>query len=332
MLTSKKQLWSGLVIGTLLVLILMALSISVGITEIPMTTVIESFINMDGSNEHLIIQDTRISRTLLAVIVGASLAIAGAMMQSITGNPLASPATLGVNAGASLFIVSMVVFWSISAISILVYAGFFGAFLSMVIVYILGSGGKEGLTPLKLTLAGAAIAALFTSMTQGLLTTNERGLEEVLFWLTGSVQGRKLELVAPIFPFMIVGMILAFMLAKSLNVITMGDDVAKGLGQRTGLTKLLGGLAITLLAGGAVAVAGPIVFVGLTVPHLVKGLVGHDHRWIIPYCVVVGAILLLVSDIGARFIMNQKEIPVGIMTAVIGTPFFIWIARRKVGE
>ncbi|MFC7439669.1 FecCD family ABC transporter permease [Laceyella putida] len=324
--------WFGLFGGVLLVGLLMVLSVSVGIIRIPFHTVVESFTHFNGSNQHLIIQTTRVPRTLIAVMVGGSLAVAGAMMQALTRNPLASPATLGVNAGASLLIVAGVSFFSLTAMSSLMALGFVGAAISSFAVYFLGSAGRGGLTPVKLTLAGSAIWALFSSLTQGLLVMNEKGLNELLFWLTGSVEGRKLELAVPVFPFMVGGFVLAFLLSRAVNILLMGDEVAVGLGVKTGLIKWLGSVVIILLAGGAVAVAGPIVFVGLVVPHIVRWFVGTDHRWVFPYCLVYGAAMLLIADISGRFIMNQQEIPVGVMTAIIGTPFFIYLALRNGGE
>ncbi|UWE04123.1 FecCD family ABC transporter permease [Laceyella sacchari] len=324
--------WMGLIGGVLLVGLLMVVSVSVGIMRVPFDVVIDSFTHFNGSNQHLIIQTTRVPRTLIAVMTGGSLAIAGAMMQALTRNPLASPATLGVNAGASLFIVIGVSFWGMTGISSLVSLGFVGAAIASFAVYFLGSAGRGGLTPIKLTLAGSAIWALFSSLTQGLLIMNEKGLEELLFWLTGSVEGRSLALAMPVFPFMVAGFILAFLLSRAVNILMMGDDVAVGLGVKTGLIKLMGSVVIVLLAGGAVAVAGPIVFVGLVVPHMVRWAVGTDHRWVFPYCLVYGAAMLLVADISGRLIMNQQEIPVGVMTALIGTPFFIYLAMRNRGE
>ncbi|WP_089971068.1 FecCD family ABC transporter permease [Lihuaxuella thermophila] len=331
-LRNRSQKWLGLLAGIIIVVLFAGISISVGVTKIPLSKVVESFMEYNGSNEHLIIRTTRVPRALIAVVVGASLSIAGAVMQALTRNPLASPATLGVNAGASLFIVSAVSFFSITSLTSLMAIGFAGAAVASFTVYFLGSVGREGLTPIKLTLAGAAIAALFSSLTQGLLVMNEKGLDEVMFWLTGSVEGRKLEMVQPVFPYVMFGWVLALLLAGKINVLTMGEDVAKGLGQRTGWTKLMGALVVILLAGGSVAIAGPIVFVGLVVPHVARTLVGIDHRWLLPYCGVLGALFLLAADIGGRFIMNEQEIPVGVMTAIIGTPFFIYIARRKVSE
>lgn len=321
--------WIGIFLGLFLVGLLMVLSVSVGVTFVPFSEVVESFTDFQNTNQHLIVQTTRVPRTVIAVAVGASLAVAGAIMQALTRNPLASPSTLGVNQGASLFIVLSVTMFSVTAIMPLMIAGFAGAAFAIFLVYILGSIGRDGMTPLKLTLAGAAIMALFSSLTQGMLTMNEKSLEELLFWLTGSVEGRSLSMAMPVFPFLAAGLLLALGLARVMNVLMMGDDVAKGLGIKLGIVKLLGVIAIAFLAGGSVAIAGPVVFVGLVVPHFVRALVGNDHRWLLPYSLVYGAVLLLVADICGRLIMQQQPIPVGVMTALIGTPFFIYLARRK---
>ena len=321
--------WMGLCLGLFLMGLFSVVSISVGVTLIPFQTVIESFTHFQNTNEHLIIQTARVPRTIIAVAVGASLAVAGAVMQALTRNPLASPSTLGVNQGASLFIVVAVSLFSVTAMGPLMMMGFIGAAFAIFIVYLLGSIGRDGMTPVKLTLAGAAIMALFSSLTQGFLTMNEKSLEELLFWLTGSVEGRSLDLAIPVFPFLFAGAFFSLCLARAFNVLMMGDDVAKGLGMNVGIIKLFGVVIIAFLAGGSVAVAGPVVFVGLVVPHLVRALVGNDHRWLLPYCLVYGAILLLIADILGRLIMQQQPIPVGVMTALIGTPFFIYLARRK---
>jgi iron complex transport system permease protein len=332
-LQSERFKWTGLLAGVVLIGILAMFSISVGITRIPLSAVAESIIHYQpANNEHLIIWTTRVPRTVFALAVGASLAVAGAIMQALTKNPLASPATLGVNAGASLFIVGGVTFFSITAMSSLMILGFVGAAAAAVIVYFLGAVGREGLTPLKLTLAGTAIAAFFASITQGLLVMNEKGLNELLFWLTGSVEGRSLENALPVFPFMLAGLLLSLWIAPAIDVLTMGEDVAKGLGMKIAWIKGIGALIIVLLAGGSVAVAGPIAFVGLVVPHMVRTWVGASHRLIIPYAAVYGAALLMSADIVGRLVMNQQEIPVGVMTAILGTPSFIYLARRKGSE
>ncbi|WP_110113804.1 iron ABC transporter permease [Bacillus sp. CGMCC 1.16541] len=320
----------GLIIGFIILMICIGLSIILGYTNTSIETSIAAFRAFDGSNEHLIIQNVRLPRALIGAAVGSSLGIAGAMMQALTKNPLASPDIIGVNAGASFFIVIAIMIFSITSLQAFTWIAFLGAAITVVVVYFLGSLGREGLTPIKLTLAGAAIAALFSSLTQGFLVLDESSLDQVLYWLAGSVQGRKLEILYSVLPYLVVATVGAFLLANKINILTIGEDVAKGLGQRTGMVKIGAGIIIVLLAGGAVAIAGPISFVGIIVPHMVRWLVGQDYRWIFPYCGVMGGILLLVADISARYVIMPEEIPVGIMTAFIGTPFFIYIARKGV--
>jgi iron complex transport system permease protein len=322
----------GIVVGILFVLFLMWCSIIFGLTKITPQMVIESFTNFNGTNEHIIIQDTRIPRALIAAAVGSSLAVAGTIMQGLTSNPLASPSIFGINAGASFFVVLGVSFLGITSLNLFTWLAFLGAAIAAVIVYLLGSLGSDGLTPIKLTLAGAAIAALFSSLTQGMLTLNEQALDQVLFWLAGSVQGRDLEILTSVIPYLIVGWVCSLFIGSKMNVLTMGEDVAKGLGQRTLLVKIFGAIIIVLLAGGAVAVAGPIGFIGIIIPHVTRWLVGFDYRWVIPYSAILGAMLLLLADIGARYIIMPAEVPVGVMTAFIGAPFFIYIARRGISR
>lgn len=318
----------GFILGLVLLAVTMIGSVILGLTKISWQMVIEAYTQFNQSNEHIIIVSSRVPRALIAAAVGGALAVAGALMQALTRNPLASPGIFGVNAGAGFFIVLGVTIFSMNSISEFMWLAFLGATVASGVVYFLGFMGKGGLTPLKLTLAGAAISALFASLTQGLLVVNEQALDQVMYWLAGSVEGRKLEFLTAVLPYLVVAWIGAFLLARPLNLLAMGDDVAKGLGQRTGLVRLLAAIVIILLAGGAVAIAGPIGFIGLVIPHIARSLVGHDYRWVIPYCAVLGAILLLVADIGARYIIMPKEVPVGIMTALIGTPFFIYIARK----
>jgi iron complex transport system permease protein len=318
----------GLILGLFLLLIVMCASLVYGYADTSWKMVWYSFHGYDGSNEHIIIQTVRLPRTLIAATVGASLAIAGALMQALTKNPLAEPYIFGVNAGAGFFVVLAVTLFSVSSLQVFTWIAFLGAALAAFLVYFISSFGREGLTPMKLTLAGAAIAALFSSLTQGFLVINELALDQVLFWLAGSVQGRKLEMLTGVFPYLLAGWIGALLVAGKINILMMGDDVAKGLGLKTGTIKMFMAIFIILLAGGSVAVSGPIGFVGLVIPHLARFLVGIDHRWILPYSAVLGGILLLLADICARYVVMPEEVPVGVMTAMIGTPFFIYIARR----
>ncbi|URM33604.1 iron ABC transporter permease [Cytobacillus firmus] len=320
--------WAGLLTAVLLLLVLMSFSIVYGYTDTTWKMAFDAFTNFDGTNEHIIIQSVRMPRALIAASVGASLAIAGVLLQSLTKNPLAAPEIFGINAGAGFAVVITVALFSISNLQVFTWVSFLGAAVSFIFVYIIGSIGREGLTPMKLTLAGAAMSAMFASMTQGFLVINETALEQVLFWLAGSVSGRKLETLAAVFPYLLAGWIFSLIIAGKLNVLSMGEDVAKGLGLKTGMLKLGAGIATVLLSGGAVAVAGPIGFLGIVIPHLTRAVVGIDHRWVIPYAGLLGGMLLLIADIASRYIIMPQEVPVGVMTAVIGTPFFVYIARR----
>lgn len=303
-------------------------SIAFGVTNIPLHQVWESFTQFNGSNEHLIILTARLPRALIALAVGASLAVAGALMQVITRNPIASPSTLGVNSGAAFFIIMSAGWLGISGLQSLTWVALIGAAVSGGIVFFLGSIGRDGMTPVKITLAGASIAAFFHSLTQGLMLSDGKMFDQVLVWLVGSVAGRDLNQLAAVWPYMTVGMLAALLLGRHLNALSMGDDIAQSLGQKTALIKLLAAAAVILLAGGSVAAAGPIAFVGIIIPHIVRYLIGNDYRWILPYSAVLGALLLVTADLGSRYIAMPKEVPVGVMTAIIGVPFFVYIARK----
>jgi iron complex transport system permease protein len=319
----------GLAAGVVLLVGTLYASIALGATPIGIADVAASFTSYDESvNNQVIVRTSRMPRALIAAAVGASIAIAGALIQSITRNPLADPNVLGINYGASFFLVLGVTVLSISSMSALLWIAFLGAALGAAATYLLGSVGRDGLTPLKIILAGTAMGALFSSLTQALLVLDEQGLNEVLFWLTGSVAGRTMKMLMDILPIMAFGWIAALSMGRHLNVLAMGDEAAKGLGQRTFMVKLAAGLIIGVLAGCSVAVAGPIGFIGMVIPYLARFFTGMDYRWIIPYSAVMGAILLLLADIAARFVVMPEELPVGAMTAIVGVPFFIYVARK----
>ena len=329
LLTSTSMKRSVLIICCVLLIVAFILSVALGQTSIPFQLVYDAFFNYDASNsEHVIIRTSRFTRAVVATVVGASLAIAGALMRALTRNPLAAPDILGVNAGALFFIVCAITFFSMDSLIHYMWVAFLGAGIAGVLVFFLGSLGRDGLTPIKIVLAGAAISALFISFTQGLLVIDEQGIQSVLFWLAGSVSGRNLDMLLPVLPFIVLGGSIAFFMGRPINILQSGDDIAKGLGQRTILTKVVMGIIVILLAGGSVAVAGSIGFIGLIVPHMAMGLVGTDYRWIIPFSAVIGSTLLLLADIAARFVIMPLEMPIGVMTAFIGAPFFIYIARR----
>ncbi|HEU4327961.1 MAG TPA: iron ABC transporter permease [Roseiflexaceae bacterium] len=306
-------------------------SIAFGAADISATDVWAALVAFNPeSTEHLIIRTLRLPRAAIGALVGAALAIAGAIMQGLTRNPLADPGILGIQAGAALGVVLAVSVLGISSLSLYALYAFVGATLTAAAVYGLGSLGRGGPTPLSLTVAGAALTALLSSLTTGLLIVNQRTLDEVRFWLAGSLAGRDLGLLFQAAPYLLAGLVMALALSRPLTAIALGEDVARGLGQRTGWVKALAGLATVLLAGAAVAVAGPIGFVGLVIPHVVRFMVGADYRWILPYAGLVGAIFLLLCDVVARLVLRPTELPVGVMTALIGGPFFVALVRWRV--
>lgn len=251
-------------------------------------------------------------------------------MQGLTRNPLADPAILGIEAGASLAVVTTIFLFGSSSVN--TYAGFafVGAGLTAIAVYWLGSLSRGGLTPLNLTIVGAALTALFYSLTTGILIVSQRTLEEIRFWLAGSIAGRDFSMLVQVLPYISIGLVMAFALSRQITILNLGEDVAKGLGQNTPWVKAIAAVSVVLLAGSAVAIAGPIGFVGLVVPHIVRFVIGVDYRWILPYAAIVGAILLLLADLSSRVLLAPQELPVGVMTALVGAPFFLYLARSKV--
>lgn len=330
MLKTRTAKMLGLLSGGVLTFGAWFASLALGYTDIALTTLVDAFFAYDpGSTQHLILRTERLSRAVIAALVGASLAVAGALMQTLTRNALAAPSILGINAGAMFFVVVASTWFALHTPLAFVWAAFLGAGVAALLVYLLGRQGQQGVSPVRVVLAGVAITALFVSFAQGLLIVNQERFESILFWLAGSVSGRGLEMVTPLLPLFFGAAILCAALTRQLNVLALDDEVVKGLGQRSGRVKLLAGVAVIVLAGGSVAVAGMIGFVGLIVPHMVRSLFGRDHRWVLPGCALLGAGLLLVADTLARFLMPPEEVPVGVMTALLGTPFFLYLARRR---
>jgi iron complex transport system permease protein len=320
----------GLAVLVLLVILAVFASILWGVVDTSWEGLLHTYTQFSGTQEQLVIQQIRVPRALIALAIGASLGVSGVLMQVLMRNPLADPGVFGVNAGASFFVVVAMTLFSMTSLTEITWVAFLGAAVSGGIVYTLGSLGRDGLTPVKLTIAGAAMAALFSSWMHGLLIVNERAMEDVLFWIAGSVSGRKLELLTAVFPYLLAGGIGSILLAGQLNILSSGEDVAKGLGQKTWLIKLLAALCVVLLAGGSVAVAGPVGFIGLVIPHLARALVGINLRWVILYAMLLGALFVLGADIAARFVAMPKEVPLGVMTALLGVPFFVYVARKGV--
>ena len=330
--TAARQL--GLAVGLLVaigVLGLVALvSVAVGAKSIPLGSVLDALFDDDPTNnDHLIVRSLRVPRTIVGLLVGAALGAGGALMQGLTRNPLADPGILGVNAGAALFVVIGIYWFGLQSLLGYVWFAFAGAAVASLIVYSLGSLGREGATPVKLALAGAALTAMMGSITTAILLMDVDTLDQFRFWNVGSLSGRTSTIALNVAPFVLVGLLMAVTSGPLLNGLALGDDVARGLGQRIGLSRIVGAVAIVLLCGAATAAAGPIVFVGLAVPHIARVITGPDYRWVIPYSIVLAPVLLLGSDIVGRVIARPGEVQVGIVTAVFGAPVFIFLVRRR---
>jgi iron complex transport system permease protein len=322
---------AGLPVCLAVLLLAILASIAFGAADIDAQTVWAAVTAFNAEeSSHLIIQTLRLPRALTAVLVGAALAVAGAIMQGLTRNPLADTGLLGVEAGAALSVVGAVFLFRIDSLNTYALFAFAGAGLTAVAVYALGSAGRGGATPFKLTIAGAAVAALLSSFTTAILLFNQRTLEEVRFWLVGSVAGRNMTLITQAAPYILVGLGISLLLGRQITTLALGDDVAKGLGQNTGRVKALCAVVVVVLAGTSVALAGPIGFVGLVIPHVVRFFVGQDYRWILPYAMLCGSIFLVTADLVGRLIARPSELAAGIMTALIGGPVFIILVRFKV--
>lgn len=321
----------GLGLVTTLLLLCIVWSIMLGAADISPQTVVDALFSFDDTEfSHLIIQTVRLPRVLAGVIVGGALAVAGALMQGVTRNPLADSGILGINSGAAFVVVLATYLTGGLALSEYAPYAFIGALASAAIVYGLGSMGRGGPTPLKLTLAGVILTSFLGSITTAILIGDQETLDRIRFWTAGSLSGRDMALLTQTAPYMLAGLAVALLIARQITTLSLGEDIARGLGQNTLWIRAIAAVAVVLLSGGAVALAGPIGFVGLVVPHVTRFIVGVDYRWIIPYAALFGGILVTVSDIGARVVIRPQELPVGVVMAIVGVPFFIWLARWKV--
>jgi iron complex transport system permease protein len=271
----------------------------------------------------------RIPRTLLAVMAGAALALAGAIMQGATRNPLADPGILGVNMGASLAVVIGVAWFNITSAEAYIWSAILGAGCAAAFVYTIGSMGRGRATPLKLALAGAATSVAFASMVIAVVLPRNDIAGGIRSWQIGGVGGATFERLMPVLPFLAIGFLISLLSARKLNSLALGDELASGLGERVALARAVASFGAILLCGATTAVCGPIGFLGLVVPHLCRQLVGVDHRWLLPFATVAGACLLLAADVVGRIVARPAELDVGIVTALIGAPFFIAIVRRQ---
>jgi len=309
--------------------VVVLLSLAVGAKAIPLSTVIDSLLHPSDTQDAVIVTDLRIPRTLLGLLVGAALGLAGALMQAMTRNPLADPGLLGVNAGAAAAVVVAIALLGLSGITAYVWFAFAGAAIASVVVYAIGTAGRGGATPVRLALAGTAITAALTAFTYAIALGDPEMLRRFTQWNVGSLAGRDSSTVSHVAPFLLAGIVLALLLVRGLNALALGDDTARALGANVARTRIAGAVAITLLCGAATAAAGPIVFVGLTIPHVARAMVGPDQRWVLPYAALLGPVLLLGADVIGRVVARPGELEVGIVTAVIGAPVFIALVRRR---
>lgn len=305
------------------------LSLAIGSRSMPVDTVVEAFTEFDGSKDQLVVREIRLPRTLVGIGVGAALGIAGALIQALTRNPLADPGLLGVNAGAAVAIVIAIAVLGIVDLDGFIWFGFAGAAITSVLVYGLGAMGRGGASPVRLALAGVIVGSLLASITSAILLLDRATLDQFRFWAVGSLAGRDWDVVVQVAPFIIGGLALGLLLARPLNVLALGDDTARGLGAHVGRTRAAVAIAITLLCGAATAAAGPIWFVGLTVPLAARIIVGPDIRWVLLYSLVLAPILLVGADVAGRVVVRPLELQVGIMTAILGGPVFVALVRRR---
>ncbi|MFH8687100.1 FecCD family ABC transporter permease [Streptomyces anulatus] len=321
-----RLLW--LLLSVLALAAVMAASVALGSRDVPWSDVVAA---LGGADDTLgrAAATKRIPRTVLAVVIGAALGLAGGVMQGVTRNPLADPGILGVNMGASLAVVTAVAFFGLTSPTGYIWTAIAGAAFSALFVYTVGTLGRGGATPLKLALAGAATSAAFASLVSAIILPRNDIAGSFKLWQIGGVGGASFERIGQVMPFLAVGFAVCLLSARALNSLALGDELAAGLGERVAVARAVAALGAVLLCGAATAVAGPIGFVGLVVPHTCRLLVGVDHRWLLPLSTVLGAILLTAADVVGRIVARPSEIDVGIVTALIGAPFFIYIVRRQ---
>ncbi|BCW60603.1 iron chelate uptake ABC transporter family permease subunit [Arthrobacter sp. StoSoilB20] len=325
----KRTAW--LLVAVVVLAAVCAASLAVGARGLPLNTVWEALTNFNPADGNHAVVIARIPRTILGLLAGAALGLAGAAMQGVARNPLADPGILGLNAGAALAVVVGIYVFGIGSLTGYIWFAFIGAAVAAVVVYAVASLGRDGATPVKLALAGAALSAGLVSLTNVILVSSQDTLDRFRFWQVGSIGGRDWSVLLPALPFLAVGAIIVLGGGRILNSLALGDDIARGLGQNVVLARAITALGIVLLCGSATALAGPIGFVGLVVPHAVRLLTGPDYRWILPFSLVSAPILLITADVIGRVILLPGEVPAGIMTAIVGAPVFVWLIRRGKG-
>lgn len=330
-MTRDLALGMGLPALACCIVISAAWAMTVGSADLGLTEVARAIWSRGDDRADMVVWSVRLPRVLAGVTVGALLAVAGAIMQAVTGNPMADPGLLGINAGASFAAVLTIAFFGITSAQTLVWAAFVGAAVAAGLVYALGSAGRSGATPIKLVLAGVVIATFLGAMTMSVLILSEQTFDAVRLWSAGSLRGRQLPEVGPIMPHAALALVVALLLREQFTIIGLGAGTAQGVGQNQALWRGLAAILVVALAGSAVAMAGPLGFVGLVVPHIVRLCVGGDYRWVLPYSALGGALLTLGADTLPRALLGL-DVPVGVTMAIIGGPVLVWLARTRTGE
>lgn len=318
----------GLLLCVLLLAVLSLVSLAVGTRSVDLATVWQSVTDYTDSGDQWIVHDLRIPRTLLGIVAGVALGLSGALIQGITRNPLADSQILGIEGVAGLFVVVSIAFLGLRTVLSYIWFAFLGAFVAMVLVLLVGATGRTAMTPVRMLLAGVAVGAVADGVSFAIRVHNPRAFDSMRFWDAGALDGRSLVVVTTVVPFIAVGAGLCLYVSRGLNAIALGDDLAVAMGGNVVRTRVLGLIAVTLLAGAATAAAGPIGFVGLMVPHAVRWLTGPDWRWICVYSVFAAPALLLAADVVGRVAVPPGELPAGIVTAFLGAPVLIWLVRR----
>ncbi|MCR8644355.1 iron ABC transporter permease [Paenibacillus sp. N1-5-1-14] len=327
---SRPYVASVIIVGGLFMLLIgIALAVSLGAARIPLDLVWGAITHFNPDNpEHQIIQELRLPRVLIGAMVGASFAVAGALMQGMTRNPMADSGLLGLNAGSGLVIAICFAFLPGLSFNQLILFAFLGAGIGAGLVFGVGSLARGSMTPVRLVLAGAAVSALLAALSEGIALYFQIG-QDLAFWYAGGLSGAKWLQLKVMFPWVVGAILAALAISRSITMLSLGEDVATGLGQRTGLVKIIATIIVLVLAGSAVAVVGAVGFVGLIIPHLTRFLVGVDYRWIIPCSAILGSLLVVLADLGARIIHPPFEVPIGAIIALIGVPFFLYLARKE---
>ncbi|TQS46218.1 iron chelate uptake ABC transporter family permease subunit [Cryptosporangium phraense] len=322
----------GVLLGAAALLVVVCvLSLLLGTRTVSPGTAWDALFHYTSTDDQSVVRDLRVPRTVLGLLAGVAFAVCGAVIQAVTRNPLADTQILGINSGAALFVVIAIGFLGLTSFTSYVWFAFLGVAVALVGVYLLGSASRGSPTPVQLTLAGVALGAVLEGASSAVQLIRPRAFDYLRFWDVGSLAGRGLDIAGAVAPFILVGTLLAVAVARSLNAVALGDDLARALGVDITRTRIVALVAIVLLAGGGTAAVGPIWFLGLVVPHLARWVVGTDQRWILAFTILGGPIVLLIADIVGRLVVRPGELRVGIVTAFIGAPVLIWwIRTRKV--